>query len=155
MSNSRYDYGDYLRIDDSSSPWHGRVGRVTSVAKGSVEYYTIALPTSREVRVEGSLLKGSTRSAFEASRVPAPDPSKDQFPATNKTVMMTAPAVLEWLEGEIEDVQVWETLTDDPEQLYVLSGVILYLEGMATRFAETIMRGMDGDETVARAAPKK
>lgn len=78
----------------------------------------------------------------------------DQFPATRKTVVMTAPAILEWLEGEAEDVRNMKTQHKDGLQHLVLEGMAIHLEGMAARFAETTMRGLDGDTTAARPNPK-
>lgn len=150
MSNSKFDYGDYLRIQDSRSPYNDRVGRVKSIAKGAIEYYTIVLSDGREVHTEGSLLRSSTRSAFEI-----PPHVSDQFPASEKTVVMTAPAILEWLEGEIEDVNAMKATRSDPIERAVFGSIARHLEGMATRFAEIVMRGLDGDETAARSAPKK
>jgi hypothetical protein len=78
----------------------------------------------------------------------------DQFPATNKTVMMTAPAILEWLEGEIEDVNKMKETRRSPIERGVFTAIADYLEDMAKRFAETSMRGLDGDTTAARPIPK-
>ncbi|MEV7472252.1 hypothetical protein AB0N33_00880 [Pseudarthrobacter oxydans] len=78
----------------------------------------------------------------------------DQFPATSKTVMMTAPAILEWLEGEIEDVNKMKKMYTNPVQRGVFAAIAGHIEDMAARFAETSMRGLDGDTTAARPIPK-
>lgn len=78
----------------------------------------------------------------------------DQFPATSKTVVMTAPAILEWLEGEIEDVNKMKETRKNPIERGMFTAIASYLEDMTKRFAETSMRGLDGDETAARAIPK-
>ena len=78
----------------------------------------------------------------------------DQFPATSKTVMMTAPAILEWLEGEIEDVNKMKELCTSPIKRGVFAAIASHLEDMSKRFAETSMRGLDGDETAARPIPR-
>ena len=79
----------------------------------------------------------------------------DQFPATSKTVVMTAPAILEWLEGEIEDVNKMKETRRNPIERGVFTAIADYLEDMSKRFAETSMRGLDGDETAARRAPRR
>jgi hypothetical protein len=77
----------------------------------------------------------------------------DQFPASSKTPVMTAPAILEWLEGEIEDVnKVKETLKSAVAR-GVYAAIASHLEDMSTRFAATVMRGLDGDTTAARTKP--
>ena len=78
----------------------------------------------------------------------------DQFPTTSKTVMMTAPAILEWLEGEVEDVNKMKAATRVPIERGIFAAIANHLEDMAKRFAETSMRGLDGDTTAARPIPK-
>ena len=78
----------------------------------------------------------------------------DQFPATKQTVMMTAPAILEWLEGEIEDVNKIKDQQKSVVKKAVMAAIATYLEGMSERFAATAMRGLDGDEIAARPIPK-
>lgn len=79
----------------------------------------------------------------------------DQFPASEKSVVMTASAILEWLEGEIEDVNAMKETRSDPIERAVFATIEGHLEDMASRFAATVMRGLDGDESAARSAPKK
>ena len=74
----------------------------------------------------------------------------DQFPATKNTVMMTAPAVLEWLEGEIEDAKTMKNMFTDPVKRGVFAAIVDHLQDMSDRFAATAMRGLDGDTTAAR-----
>lgn len=78
----------------------------------------------------------------------------DQFPVSSKTPVMTAPAILEWLSGEIEDVNAMKETRTNIIERAVFASIADYLEGMSKRFAETTMRGMDGDTTAARRAPK-
>ena len=78
----------------------------------------------------------------------------DQFPVSSKTPMMTAPAILEWLAGEIEDVNKVKATRSSPLERGVYAAIASHLEDMSRRFAETVMRGMDGDETAARPIPK-
>lgn len=82
------------------------------------------------------------------------NPSEYQFPTSSKTPVMTAPAILEWLAGEIEDVHAMKETRKRPVERAVFAAIASHLEDMSTRFAETIMRGMDGDETAARRAPR-
>lgn len=74
----------------------------------------------------------------------------DQFPASSNTPMMTAPAILEWLAGEIEDVNKVKATRKSPLERRVYGIIAEHLEGMSARFAETTMRAMDGDETAGR-----
>lgn len=74
----------------------------------------------------------------------------DQFPVSSKTPMMTAPAILEWLAGEIEDVNAMKAFYKSPIKQGVFAAIAAHLEDMSARFAETTMRGMEGDETAAR-----
>ena len=78
----------------------------------------------------------------------------DQFPATKNTVMMTAPAILEWLEGEIEDVNKMKEMYTSPIKRGVFAAIAAHIQDMSDRFAATAMRGLDGDETAARPIPK-
>lgn len=78
-----------------------------------------------------------------------------QFPDSRKTPVMTAPAILEWLEGEIEDVNKMKEMRHDPIERGVFAAIASHLEDMSQRFAETTMRGMDGDTTAARRNPKE
>lgn len=78
----------------------------------------------------------------------------DQFPVSKDTPMMTAPAILEWLEGEIEDVNKMKELYTSPIKRGVFAAIASHLEDMSKRFAETSMRGLDGDETAARPIPR-
>ena len=68
---------------------------------------------------------------------------------------MTAPAILEWLAGEIDDVNAMKDSRTNILERGVFAAIASHLEDMSTRFADTIMRGMDGDETAARRAPKE
>ena len=77
----------------------------------------------------------------------------DQFPATKNTVMMTAPAILEWLEGEIEDVNAMKETRTNPIERGVFAAIANHLQGMSDRFAATAMRGLDGDTSAARREP--
>jgi len=74
----------------------------------------------------------------------------DQFPVSKDTPMMTAPAILEWLEGEIEDVNKMKELYANPIKRGVFAAIAAHLENMRDRFAETTMRAMDGDTTAGR-----
>jgi hypothetical protein len=74
----------------------------------------------------------------------------DQFPVSKDTPMMTAPAILEWLEGEIEDVNKMKELYTSPIKRGVFAAIAAHIENMRDRFAETTMRAMDGDETAGR-----
>ena len=78
----------------------------------------------------------------------------DQFPATDKAVMMTAPAILEWLAGEIEDVEKMKEARNSPIERGVFAAIASHLEDMSNRFAMAAMRGLDGDTTAARPAPR-
>ena len=78
----------------------------------------------------------------------------DQFPVSSKTPMMTAPAILEWLEGEIEDLNMVKATRKSPLERGVYAAIASHLEDMSRRFAETTLRGMDGDETAARRVPR-
>ena len=77
----------------------------------------------------------------------------DQFPASKNTVMMTAPAILEWLEGEIEDVNKMKTATTMPIQRGIFAAIASHLQDMSDRFAATAMRGLDGDTIAASKKP--
>lgn len=77
-----------------------------------------------------------------------------QFPENEKTVVMTAAAILEWVEGEAADVRAQKNPGDDPLVIGLLEGVARHLDDMAHRFALTTMRGLDGDAASARPAPK-
>jgi hypothetical protein len=77
-----------------------------------------------------------------------------QFPDSAKTVVMTAAAILDWLEVEASDVRAQKKPGHDPLVAGLLEGVALHLEDMAHRFAITTMRGLDGDPNSARPAPK-
>ena len=77
-----------------------------------------------------------------------------QFPANKKTVMMTSAAILEWLEGEIEDVNKMKAATTTPIQRGIFAVIASHLQDMSDRFAATAMRGLDGDETAARPIPR-
>lgn len=74
----------------------------------------------------------------------------DQFPVSKDTPMMTAPAILEWLEGEIEDVHKMKELYISPIKRGVFAAIASHIENMRDRFAETTMRAMAGDETAGR-----
>jgi hypothetical protein len=78
----------------------------------------------------------------------------DQFPATKNTVMMTAPAILEWLEGEIEDVNKVKATRTNALERGVYAAIAGHLQNMSDRFAATAMRGLDGDTTAARPIPR-
>jgi hypothetical protein len=78
----------------------------------------------------------------------------DQFPATKNTVVMTAPAILEWIEGEIEDVNAMKNTRTNYVERAVLAAIASHLQDMSDRFAANAMRGLDGDETAARRRPK-
>jgi len=68
--------------------------------------------------------------------------------------MMTAPAILEWLEGEIEDVNKMKELYTNPIKRGVFAAIAAHIQDMSDRFAATAMRGLDGDETAASPIPK-
>lgn len=78
-----------------------------------------------------------------------------QFPENKKTVVMTAAAILEWLEGEAEDVRKQKAAAKDLLVAGLLEGVARHIEDMAHRFTITTMRGLDGDATAARPMPKE
>ena len=78
----------------------------------------------------------------------------DQFPVSNKTPMMTAPAILEWLAGEVEDINKVKVTRTSHLERAVYAAIASHIEGMSARFAETTMRGLDGDTTAARTMPK-
>lgn len=78
-----------------------------------------------------------------------------QFPENKKSVVMTAAAILEWLEGEAEDVRKRKAASKNLFTFSVLDGVATHIEDMAHRFTITVMRGLDGDTTAARPAPRE
>lgn len=78
----------------------------------------------------------------------------DQFPATRKTVVMTAPAILEWLAGEIEDVNAMKETRMNIIERGLFEAIATHLQDMSDRFAENAMRGLDGDTIAARPIPK-
>ncbi len=78
----------------------------------------------------------------------------DQFPATKNTVVMTAPAILEWLEGEIEDVNAMKATRKNAIERGVFTAIASHLQDMSDRFAATAMRGLDGDTGAARRNPE-
>lgn len=75
----------------------------------------------------------------------------DQFPVSKNTPMMTAPAVLEWLSGEIEDVETVRKSRTNVLERAVYAEISRHLADMHRRFAETTMRAMDGDTTAGRS----
>lgn len=79
----------------------------------------------------------------------------DQFPTSKNTPIMTAPAVLEWLSGEIEDVETVRASRTNPLERAVYAEIAKHLADMYKRFAETTMRAMDGDTTAGRRPPRK
>lgn len=74
----------------------------------------------------------------------------DMFPATANTPVMTAPAILEWLSGEIDDVTADMERTKNPIQRGICAAIRGHLQGMSDRFAATTMRAMDGDTSAGR-----
>lgn len=74
----------------------------------------------------------------------------DMFPVSPRTPVMPAPAILEWLAGEIDDVTATLEKSDDPITRGIYAAVRGHLEDMSARFAATTMRAMDGDTSAGR-----
>lgn len=63
---------------------------------------------------------------------------------------MTVPEILEWLSGEIDDVNAIRETVTDPAKRDILAGVAVYIQDMSDRLGATAMRAMDGDTTAGR-----
>lgn len=74
----------------------------------------------------------------------------DQFPVAKNTPMLTVAGVIEWLSGEVEDLQAAHVIEQDAELKNIIKGQWLYVELLIAKVSETAMRALDGDETAGR-----
>ena len=67
-------------------------------------------------------------------------------PESSKTPMLTVPALLEWFDGEVEDLKAKHKAEKDPYLRDIIQGQWLYVELMAAKITDAAFNNIEKEK---------